>query len=142
MRCSQCTKELSVVSIMKRSCEHCNTPVRFSHRAFLAQSTTLNQSITADLVALNANALSFPRLHDPRLADHSWLAVGPAPEDAHGFGVAAGVSGRVWTIAISPNFDGFGTPAMFLGINGGGVWRSTDFTSASPTWIPLTDFLP
>jgi photosystem II stability/assembly factor-like uncharacterized protein len=31
---------------------------------------------------------------------------------------------------------------MFIGIAGGGVWRSTDFTLAAPTWTPLTDHLP
>src|SRR5713226_7061230 len=76
------------------------------------------------------------------LSNISWTDVGPAPEDATGFGVAAGVSGRVWTIALSPNFDGSGTPALFLGIAGGGVWRSIDYASASPTWTPLTDHLP
>jgi hypothetical protein len=71
-----------------------------------------------------------------------WIAVGPAPEDASGLGVAGGVSGRVWSIAISPDVDGQGTAAMLLGVNGGGVWRSVDFTSASPRWSPLTDHVP
>src|SRR5579884_4487555 len=71
-----------------------------------------------------------------------WIPVGPAPEDASGFGVAAGVSGRVWTIAISTSFDQSGTAAMYLGIAGGGIWRSTDFTTPAPTWIPLTDHFP
>jgi hypothetical protein len=31
---------------------------------------------------------------------------------------------------------------MFLAMPGGGVWRSADFQSAAPTWIPLTDHLP
>jgi hypothetical protein len=48
----------------------------------------------------------------------------------------------VWTIAVSTNFDRNGTLALFIGIAGGGVWRSTDFTSATPTWTPLTSHLP
>jgi len=67
-----------------------------------------------------------------------WIPVGPAPQDP---GIN-GVSGRPWTIAISPNFDQSGTPAMFIGVAGGGVWRSTDFTQATPTWMPLTDHFP
>ncbi|WP_285486008.1 hypothetical protein [Amycolatopsis taiwanensis] len=31
---------------------------------------------------------------------------------------------------------------MYIGTNGGGVWRSTDFAAASPTWTPLTDRWP
>jgi len=64
----------------------------------------------------------------------AWKSLGPAPQ--------ASFSGRPATIAISGNFDGHGTPAMFLGIAGGGVWRSVTFTSDAPTWTPLTDTLP
>lgn len=56
--------------------------------------------------------------------------------------MAGGVSGRVWSIAISGNFDQQGTPAMYLGVSGGGVWRSTDFTGAAPAWTPLLDHFP
>jgi hypothetical protein len=31
---------------------------------------------------------------------------------------------------------------MYLGTAGGGIWRSTDFTSGSPTWVPLLDHFP
>ena len=31
---------------------------------------------------------------------------------------------------------------MYIGVSGGGVWRSADFTDAKPTWTPLTDHLP
>jgi hypothetical protein len=50
--------------------------------------------------------------------------------------------GRIDGIDISPDFDGAGNPAMYLAMPGGGVWRSSDFTGASPTWLPLTDHLP
>jgi hypothetical protein len=67
----------------------------------------------------------------------SWNPVGPA--SVWDWTLRATVSGRVDAIAISPNFNGLGTPAMFLGTANGGVWRSTDFASSSPTWTPLTD---
>jgi hypothetical protein len=35
-----------------------------------------------------------------------------------------------------------GTAAMYLGTAGGGVWRSTDFTTTTPTWTPLLDHFP
>ena len=64
-----------------------------------------------------------------------WSAVGPAPE------VNGGVafSGRVTAIAKSSDFDGMGTPAMFLATDGGGVWRATQFVGKAPLWHPLTD---
>lgn len=71
-----------------------------------------------------------------------WIPVGPAPEDASAIGLGGGVSGRVWAIAISPNFDGKGTAAMYLGTSGGGIWRSTDFQTPAPTWTPLLDHFP
>ena len=45
-------------------------------------------------------------------------------------------AGRVSALAISPNFDGAGTPALYQGTASGGVWRSTDFTAGTPTWVP------
>jgi hypothetical protein len=71
-----------------------------------------------------------------------WAPIGPAPEDATGLGFTGGVSGRPWTIAISSNFDGQGTAALYLGIAGGGIWRSTDFSGGAPNWAPLTDQFP
>jgi photosystem II stability/assembly factor-like uncharacterized protein len=72
------------------------------------------------------------------LLDATFAAVGPAPEMDDG----VAMSGRVNVIAISPSYDGAGTPAMFLGTAGGGIWRSTNFRAAAPTWTPLTDKLP
>jgi len=66
-----------------------------------------------------------------------WVAVGPAPQTAPDGTL---VSGRVLSIAISSNYDALGHPAMFIGTLGG-IWRSTDFTDAAPTWRPLIDNL-
>ncbi|MFF4148417.1 hypothetical protein ACFY0A_46020 [Streptomyces sp. NPDC001698] len=70
-----------------------------------------------------------------------WIPVGPAPIQ-HSLDATGGVSGRVWCIAASPNYDGANHPAMYIGTQGGGVWRSADFAAASPTWTPLTDRWP
>jgi hypothetical protein len=74
--------------------------------------------------------------------DAQWFPIGPAPEGAAGFNVTGGVSGRVWSIAFSQNFDQHGHAAMYIATAGGGVWRSTDFSQPLPTWAPLTDHLP
>ena len=73
----------------------------------------------------------------------SWQAFGPSPQ-ANGYysltpGVQENVSGRCTAIAYSPNYDGQGNAALYLGTHGGGVWRSTNFASTTPTWTPLTD---
>lgn len=77
----------------------------------------------------------------------AWKAVGPAPEfipssfDTGG-SVSPGqnVSGLVSALAFSPDSDGRGTPALYLGTAGGGVWVSNNFQGNNPTWKPLTDF--
>lgn len=73
----------------------------------------------------------------------NWTAIGPTTQAlAYDFlSQHENVSGRVSALAYAPDVDGAGTPALFVGAAGGGVWRSTDFTSASPTWTPLTDIL-
>jgi photosystem II stability/assembly factor-like uncharacterized protein len=69
----------------------------------------------------------------------NWLPVGPDNAADPAIAGNANDSGRVNAIAVSPNFDGFGSAAMFIGTAHGGVWRSTNFAGPSPTWVPLTD---
>jgi hypothetical protein len=51
--------------------------------------------------------------------------------------LAEDVTGRITALAIGQ--DESGTPAAFLGSASGGIFRSTNFTTNSPTWTPLTD---
>lgn len=67
-----------------------------------------------------------------------WSALGPAPQ--HNGNIA--YSGRANSFAVSPNFDGAGTRALFVATDGGGIWRATQFAGALPTWQPLTDTVP
>lgn len=67
-----------------------------------------------------------------------WSALGPAPQ--HNGNIA--YSGRAKAFAVSPNFDGAGTRALFAATDGGGVWRATQFIGATPIWQPLTDTVP
>jgi hypothetical protein len=80
-----------------------------------------------------------------------WEALGPFSVQNMSGNVVIG--GRVDDIQISGNYDGKGNTAMFIAcagdnipgssdISGGGIWRSIDFTSSSPTWMPLTDHIP
>jgi autotransporter-associated beta strand protein len=71
----------------------------------------------------------------------TWTPQGPGPIQ---FGVVEGmqaqnnpVAGSVDAVAVAP--DG---KTAFIGASGGGVWRTTDVTAASPTWTPLTDQMP
>jgi len=75
-------------------------------------------------------------------SDPLWFPVGPAPEGQSTLQTNGGVSGRIWSIAFSKNFDQKGTAAMYIGAAGGGVWRSIDYTSLTPHWTPLLDHFP
>ncbi len=84
------------------------------------------------------------------LSTTQWTAVGPAAigadlSDADDDGIAEldGVTGagRVTAIAVDPSDPSGNT--VYVGGDGGGVWRTRNFLTTDPegpTWIPLTDF--
>jgi hypothetical protein len=64
----------------------------------------------------------------------SWTAIGPAPLDG-GYSDVGGDSGRIDGVAADPtNAD-----IVYIAAAGGGVWKTTNATAASPTWTPVTD---
>ena len=80
----------------------------------------------------------------------SWKPSGPAPLDHSTFQYYnpvynpqdyAQVSARVNAIAVSENFDGKGTPAVYIAPEGGGLWRGTNFENHNPQWGNITDNL-
>lgn len=70
---------------------------------------------------------------------NTWNSIGPAPEQSK---LNGDVSGRVISLAVSSDHDGRGTPALFIGVEGGGVWRSTNFETGVPTWTCVSDAVP
>ncbi len=64
----------------------------------------------------------------------AWTAIGPAPELDPQALVARGdpITGRVSALVFSQ--DNAFQDVLLLGAAGGGVWASTNFTNASPTW--------
>jgi hypothetical protein len=80
----------------------------------------------------------------PAHAQHSglnapWQPLGPAQVTTAAYGK---VTGRVTAISIDP-VDATGN-TVYLGTNGGGVWKSTNAAAAaaSVSFTPLTDTLP
>jgi subtilisin-like proprotein convertase family protein len=84
---------------------------------------------------------------DP-VSSTSWTPVGPAPVasggvNGQGLPVGTLTAGRVTAIAVDPA-DPTGN-TVYIGADGGGIWRTHDFLAAGaegPTWLPLTDFGP
>jgi hypothetical protein len=82
----------------------------------------------------------------PAATAGAWVSLGPQPlpSDASGTGLQdyGFVSGRATAVAIDPNDPSGNT--VFAGGAYGGVWKSTNAGTLSPTsssvsWIPLTD---
>jgi hypothetical protein len=71
-----------------------------------------------------------------------WVEQGPRPilnGDVEGMGAQHGsVAGAVEALAPDPS----NPDILYAGTVNGGIWRTTDATAASPTWVPLTDHLP
>ena len=71
------------------------------------------------------------------LSTTKWTAIGPAPVDTPN--VSLGFSaGRIEVAAADPsNIDN-----MYVGANGGGVWKTGVWTSPSPFWLVTSDDQP
>lgn len=71
---------------------------------------------------------------------YSWSPIGPVASQHPTYGP---VSGRVLSIAVAPAISGNTPATMFIAVDeAGGIWRSSNFTSASPVWQPLLDKWP
>jgi hypothetical protein len=70
------------------------------------------------------------------VSNYQWQSIGPAPQRSR---LTSNVAGRVMAISVSADYDGSQTPALYVSFDGGGLWRSANFESATPAWIPLTD---
>jgi hypothetical protein len=64
-----------------------------------------------------------------------WTALGPAPVVNGSTPGRLPVSGRVTGVAADPA----DADTLFVAAAGGGVWKTTNATAATPTWVPLTD---
>src|SRR5438874_10885744 len=60
----------------------------------------------------------------------SWTPIGPSPSNNSGFAS----SGRTTAIAAHPTDANI----LYIGAASGGVWKTTNATTTSPTWVPLT----
>ncbi len=86
------------------------------------------------LAMIGFNALAAPAPQGGSI----WTAQGPAPtRNIFNVAVLNGeADGCVQAVAAHP----FSPNTLFLGGVNGGIWRTTNAASASPTWTPLTDF--
>jgi hypothetical protein len=91
------------------------------------------------LAVRNRRILQRPRLFLESLEDRTlmatWTALGPAPISNGQTNGNLPVSGRVTGLATDPE----DANTIYIATAGGGIWKTSDATNASPTWTPLTD---
>src|SRR4051812_39673705 len=79
---------------------------------------------------------------EPRymLSSQPWVSQGPSPTINGGTSIPPNfeVNGAVQAVAANPTNPNI----MYVGAVNGGVWKTSNATSLSPTWTPLTDALP
>jgi hypothetical protein len=102
--------------------------------ASLATSTSVGQWITATATDPNGNTSEFSGARKLNAAavtlnPSSWVPIGPAPIADNQPG------GRVSVAAPDPT----NVNVAYLGADGGGVWKTTDFLDPVPVWTPMTD---
>jgi autotransporter-associated beta strand protein len=68
----------------------------------------------------------------------TWTPIGPSPIAQSPEFTGPVMSGRVESAAPDPT----NSNVMYLTADGGGVWKTTNWMAASPTWTPLTDAQP
>src|SRR5262249_12522284 len=107
-------------------------PARYSMSNFRA---VRRAALLAALMGLAFSAAGGPRLRPP-----TWMFLGPAPI----FDATTRFSGRIDAAVPDPR-DG---NVMYVagsgggGTTGGGIWKTSNWMSATPTWKPLIDHQP
>jgi len=106
----------------------------YANRAYPATdvpfSATLNAQAAFNEIKARSNA-------NPNSNIGIWTLIGPSPSNAPDIltfsGAPSAVSGRVTALAIDPSCNN-STCRVWVAAAGGGVWRTTNALSASPTW--------
>jgi hypothetical protein len=109
-------------------------PTRYSRNAFFmcnARSWIVFSVSILFIVGLPVERVESGPSPSVTLSASHWTPIGPAPGNPAPFNF----SGRVDVAASDPN----NSSIMYVGANVGGVWKTTNWLDASPTWTSLTD---
>jgi hypothetical protein len=106
--------------------------------ASLATTTTAGEWVSATATSASGDTSEFSAAeplpwNGLAPAYGTWTSIGPGP-----IGDTPEFSGRIEVAAADPTDPN----VMYVGADGGGLWKTSDWMDRSPTWTPLTDFQP
>jgi len=107
------------------------------HRAGPAELAVRNRVARAESLKIEERR----QQAKPSVPATAWVSLGPtsADKEYNSVNIAGVDSGRPNTILVDPRDPNI----VYMGVSGGGVWKTFDFLSANgPTWSPLSDTLP
>src|SRR5215472_6233730 len=106
-------------------------PAKYSPSAFFMRkprrSVVFSLSIFL-IVGLLVERVESANSPSVTLSANKWTPIGPAP-------VNGPFAGRIDVAAPDPG----NSSVMYLGANVGGIWKTTNWLDANPTWTPITD---
>ncbi len=108
--------------------------------ATLSAATTTGEWVTATATDPAGDTSEFSGDRElpystPALRKSTWTQLGPDAIAQSPEFTGPVMSGRIETAAPDPDDPNI----MYVAADGGGVWETTDWLAASPTWVPLTD---
>jgi hypothetical protein len=109
----------------------------------LPRATSFGQWVSVTATDPAGNTSEFSAAHQlpatpPSLSSTTWTPIGPAPiADSPEYNGQV-VAGRVDAAAPDPR----NRNVMYVSTDNGGIWKTTNWLSPSPTWVPLTDNQP
>jgi hypothetical protein len=111
----------------------------YAHRAYPGDEIPLTASLEAKAAFEKVKARG---VGSGRNTPGQWVNIGPSHADYPGVlsftGADYTASGRITALAISPTCDPGSKCRLWLGAAGGGIWRTDNAMSGSPSWTYLS----
>jgi hypothetical protein len=121
---------------VRRPYGHAGTAEAARSRASIAEAARIRAG--AGLRPTSAGSRFVPNATS--VAGTYWVPLGPtdALSEFNGSDIAGVDSGRPNSILVDPRDPNI----VYMAVSGGGVWKTFDFLSPTPSWSPLTDTQP